>query len=139
MVDVITMLTRQEHHNQTPTHRSTFKFNQSGSRKGSERLLPRQKLAWRSLVTVRQLCSFIIIKIDVLSGCRVESRGVEINGSGDGVQLNEEDLQLQVKTDKDVIWIEFVNNQSKRMHLYYFQTNRDTGAQRKINLVYLFN
>ena len=36
----------------------------------------------------------------------------------------DENLQLQVKTDKENIFVDFVDNQSKRMDLFYFQTNR---------------
>ena len=55
---------------------------------------------------------------------RIETR--DINGSGDGIQMDE-NLQLQVKTDKENIFVDFVSNQSKRMDLFYFQTNRNFG------------
>ena len=53
---------------------------------------------------------------------RIETN--DINGSGDGIQMDE-NLQLQVKTDKENIFVDFIANKSKRMDLFYFQTNRE--------------
>ena len=39
----------------------------------------------------------------------------------------DENLQLQVKTDKENIFVDFIANKSKRMDLFYFQTNRNFG------------
>ena len=55
---------------------------------------------------------------------RIETN--DINGSGDGIQMDE-NLQLQVKTDKENIFVDFIANKSKRMDLFYFQTNRNLG------------